>query len=239
MVMVYVPGGTFMMGSDTDDNNANSDEMPQHEVTLTSFWIDKTEVTNAQYALCVADGTCEASFFADAPSYNGEEYPVVGVSWEDANNYCGWADVQLPTEAQWEFAARGEDGWIYPWGNEFDGSKVNYCDTNCTHSHRDTQQNDGYELTAPVSSYHLSGNSWVDAADMAGNVQEWVSDWYGDYSSSPQTNPAGPYIGSLKVLRGGGWGSFQSGLRGANRHNELLTWRWISVGFRCAVVPSR
>lgn len=242
MVMVFVPGGTFMMGSDlTQDADAQDDELPQHEVTLDSFWLDRTEVTNAQYWQCVARGECSRSSLADDSRYNGLDYPVVGVSWQDASNYCAWAGGRLPTEAEWEYAARGEAGYIYPWGNEFDGTRLNYCDTNCTYGWKDASQNDGYELTAPVGSYSPAGDSWVGAADMAGNVWEWVADWYSNryYASSPSENPTGPESGDYRALRGGSWFYFRRITRAANRLNAPPDDRYDAVGFRCVLPPGR
>lgn len=238
MVMVYVPGGTFLMGSDpAQDPNAESDELPQHEVTLSPYWLDKTEVTNAMYAACVAAGVCAASSFANDNSFNGDDYPVVGVSWNDADAYCAWAGGQLPTEAQWEYAARGDDGRLYPWGNEWDGALANFCDTNCTYDWRDPNVNDGYALTAPVGSYAPGGDSWIGAADMVGSVWDWVDDWYAAYENTPQTNPTGPESGDRKVLRGGSWYSNPRYLRAANRDFYSPTTRNDLFGFRCVVPP--
>jgi serine/threonine-protein kinase len=232
MMMVYVPPGTFPMGS----TDGEDDERPVHDVALDGFWIDETEVTNAQHTQCVDAGECAASSYADDPTYNGDDYPVVGVSWNEADTYCRWAGGQLPAEAQWEYAARGPEGNRYPWGEEFEGKLVNYCDENCTYDWKDESFNDGYELTAPVGSYP-EGASWVGALDMAGNVWEWVNDWYdGDYyANSPAENPAGPESGAAKVLRGGSWYSRSIYLRGAYRNNEDLVFRDAGFGFRCVL----
>ena len=219
------------------DPYAYEEEQPQHEVTLDGFWIDRTEVTNEQYALCVQEGSCDASALADDSAYNDDTQPVVGVSWFDAEDYCTWAGGQLPTEAQWEYAARGNDGRLYPWGNEFDGQKVNFCDTNCTYnSWKDDNYNDGYAFTAPVGSYP-AGDSWVGALDMAGNVWEWLADWYNRdyYDNSPDINPVGPESGDFKVLRGGSWADTAAVVRSAYRFSSgLPTSRVGPIGFRCA-----
>lgn len=221
MVMVYVPGGTFQMGSAEGDSVVDSDEFPQHTVTLDDFWIDQTEVTNAQYVLCVADGRCSQSRYADDTDFNGDDYPVVGVLWYDAADYCAWAGAQLPTEAQWEYAARGPDGYIYPWGNDAptcELAQFSGCPGN----------------TVPVGSL-LDGASWCDALDMAGNVWEWTSDWHGDYPSGAQTNPTGPTEGDDKVLRGGGWFSGQGDVRASYRRYGTSGFRGSYLGFRCVV----
>ncbi|MCP4541180.1 MAG: SUMF1/EgtB/PvdO family nonheme iron enzyme [Chloroflexi bacterium] len=218
MVMVYVPGGTFQMGSDA----GQSDEQPVHTVTLDAFWIDQTEVTNAQYMLCVTSGECNESYYADNSDYNGANYPVVGVSWNDAANYCAWAGAQLPTEAQWEYAARGEQGSIYPWGNDTPSCEL-------------AQFSVCSGTTVPVGSF-LDGASWCGALDMAGNVWEWVADWYGDYSSEAQTNPAGPAEGEYKVLRGGSFGNNETIFRSSNRVDNTPTHRNTFNGFRCVGV---
>ena len=236
MVMAYVPGGSFMMGSDPSvDPDALDKEQPQHKVTLDRFWIDKTEVTNAQYNLCVEAGNCEISTYANNAVYNGDDYPVVGVSWFDAKGYCEWAGGQLPTEAQWEYAARGDGGFLYPWGNKFDGNSVNFCDTNCPWEEwKDDAFDDGYAEIAPVGSYP-TGVSWIGALDMAGNVWEWTQDWYADYNVNPsKPNPTGPATGERKVLRGGGWFSNAQGMRTADRGRISPLVRDGNVGFRCA-----
>ena len=227
-VMVYVPAGEFLMGSKEDDRDANNDEYPQHTIYVSEFWIDKTEVTNEQYGRCVAAGACWASEYADNKLFGGADQPVVGVSWYDAKNYCEWAGKRLPTEAEWEKAARGMDGRKYPWGNSFDGSKGNF-------SHAD----DGYRFTAPVGSYP-EGASPYGALDMAGNVWEWCQDWYDEdyYASSPQHDPQGPSSGDDRVARGGSESGHVSHVRAADRFFRAgPDYRRISLGFRCVSLP--
>jgi formylglycine-generating enzyme required for sulfatase activity len=227
MVMVYVPAGSFLMGSADNDPNAQSDEKPQHRVTLDAFWIDRTEVTNAQYARCVEAGACRKSDFADDANFNGADYPVPGLIWQAAANYCRWAGGRLPTEAEWEYAARGPLGHIYPWGDTFDGSKVNSAGSA-----------DGYEYAAPVGSFP-AGASWVGALDMAGNVWEWVSDWYARYPAEPQINPGGPADGRSPTLRGGSWGDDPEMVRVAYRRVQPTYLHSPSFGFRCVVSPDK
>jgi formylglycine-generating enzyme required for sulfatase activity len=226
MVMVYVPGGTFQMGSDASDGNANDDEFPQHLVTLDGFWIDRTEVTNAQYWLCVADGNCERAIYVNDANLNGANYPVAGVSWVNAVNYCAWAGARLPTEAEWEYAARGTQGSIYPWGDDFDCSRGNFRE-GC----------DEYVWTAPVGSFP-SGASWCGVLDMAGNVWEWVADWDGDYPSEAQTNPIGPATGTRKIYRSSSFEYGPSYARTTHRGRHYPDGRsgyGGYVGFRCVV----
>jgi formylglycine-generating enzyme required for sulfatase activity/predicted Ser/Thr protein kinase len=258
MVMVYVPAGLVQMGStDAEIEDAliqcgqlygdeglcgwylHRDETPQHSVTLGGFWIDQTEVTNAQYALCASDGGCADSdlVYATDTTYNGDNYPVVGVSWWDAAAYCEWVGARLPTEAEWEYAARGLDGRIYPWGDTFDGTRLNFCDANCTYNHKETKYDDGYENTAPVGNFP-TGASWCNAQDMAGNVSEWLGDWYGDYPSEAQTNPLGPETGGYRVLRGGSWVNDRIGVRTVNRMCPLPSERNGFIGFRCVMLPA-
>jgi serine/threonine-protein kinase len=228
MEMVYVPGGIFEMGSADGDDH----EQPVHTVTLDSFWIDKTEVTNAEYARCVVDGTCSPpseSGSGTRESYYGDSqfdnYPVIYVSWYDADTYCQWVGGRLPTEAEWEYAARGPDGNVYPWGNDPPNDTL----LNYDHNVGDTTEVGAYP----------DGASWVGAMDMAGNVWEWVADWYdGDYyASSPSQNPKGPETRDEKVARGGGWSVSGAGGRAASRYHPLPDDRLDALGFRCVVEP--
>jgi eukaryotic-like serine/threonine-protein kinase len=223
MVMVYVPAGSFLMGSAAGDPDAYSDEFPQHEVSLNAFWLDQTEVTNEQYESCMADGECRDSAYANDARWNGSIRPVVGVSWNDAADYCAWAGGRLPTEAQWEYAARGPESLKYPWGNSAPSDTLlNY--------------NNNIGRTTDVGSYP-DGESWIGALDMAGNVWEWVADWYDSdyYIDSPEENPAGPSSGQYKVLRGGSWYLNARYVRGANRYSLTATSRSTFIGFRCSL----
>ena len=235
MVQVYVPAGEFTMGSDSGDEN----EKPVHTVYLDEYWIDQTEVTNAQYALCVATGPCKKPLDLNSQTSSSfsddqyADYPVVFVDWDQAQAYCTWAGRRLPTEAEWEKAARGTDGRVYPWGNDFDGTKVNYCDINCWGDWKDSAYDDGYATTSPVGIY-LDGASPFGALDMAGNAYEWVLDWFSSYSSEYQNNPTGPASGNEHILRGGSWGDDMHHLRASLRSHEVANLRRDFVGFRCA-----
>jgi formylglycine-generating enzyme required for sulfatase activity/predicted Ser/Thr protein kinase len=236
MMMVYVPAGEFLMGSTEGDD----DERPVHTVTLDAFWIDQTEVTNAQYRGCVEAGDCEPpsrrkSYTRDEYYGNSayDDYPVIHVNWYEARTYCEWAEAHLPTEAEWEYAARGPQGFVYPWGDDFDGTRLNYCDANCERHLTDEDVDDGYADTAPVGNYP-SGSSWCGALDMAGNVREWVADWYGDYTSERQVNPTGPSSGVYRGLRGGSWLDLQNYARCACRFWDHPDYWYVYAGFRCA-----
>jgi formylglycine-generating enzyme required for sulfatase activity len=223
MVMVFVPGGTFPMGSLADDAMAADDESPQHLVTLDGFWIDRTEVTNAQYDNCVETGTCSPSGTAGDEERTGPNFPVEAVTWENAATYCEWAGGRLPTEAEWEYAARGPEGRIYPWGDQAPTPELCQFDNNVIG-------------TAAAGSFP-AGASWCDALDLAGNVEEWVADWYSEtyYQGSPTDNPAGPETGEFKVVRGGSWGTGPAGVRGADRSRQLPPEHMYGgLGFRCA-----
>jgi formylglycine-generating enzyme required for sulfatase activity len=233
MVMVYVPGGTFQMGTEESHPAVEDNETPQHPVTLDSFWIDQTEVTNAQYARCVAAGVCKPPYQSSSAmrdSYHDDSqyaaYPIIYVNWNDATTYCAWVEGRLPSEAEWEYAARGPEGRANPWGNDPpDDTLLNY--------------NRNVGDTTPVGSY-VRDESWTGALDMAGNVAEWVNDWYaGDYyAASPAENPKGPDTGDLKAVRGGSWFNPPYFIRSAWRSRLNPDLQDPSVGFRCAVADT-
>ena len=217
---VWVPPGEFMMGSDDGDG----DEKPAHRVRITEgFWLGRHEVTNAQYrAFCAATGR---AFPSD--SNQGDDHPVVNVSWEDARAYCEHHGLRLPTEAEWEWAARGPEGRRYPWGDGWDAGRLCW----------DQNRGPGGR-TFPVGSFP-AGASWVGALDMAGNVWEWVADWYdgGYYANSPTDDPQGPATGTSRVLRGGSWGRGPLACRSADRDRGDPTFRGGYGGFRGVVSP--
>lgn len=273
MTMVYVPAGEFVMGLDSQelqyvlelcaqynpgchlcDPGRDAcrldwfqDALPAHPVRVGAFWIDRTEVTNAQYRRCVRAGVCtppqkESLYTNDVyhtdPAYDA--YPVVHVSWEQAATYCSWVGGRLPTEAEWEYAARGPQGNLFPWGETFDGRRLNYCDANCWFAWRDHQFDDGYADTAPVGSYP-SGASWCGALDLAGNVWEWVSDGYSadGYAHAPSVSPPGAEASfpesAERVLRGGSWGVEPVYVNSAYRWHALPDRTKIYWGFRCVI----
>jgi len=250
--MVLIPAGSFDMGSDaaeglaecqklyepftenTCDRDWFTDEEPIHTVTLEEYYMDQYEVTNAAYEKCVDAGVCDP---AGGSYYTDSEYadhPVVNVSWSDAETYCAWRGARLPTEAEWEKAARGGiDGLNYPWGDEFATGQANFCDSNCSYDWKNTDIDDGYAQTSPVGEYEPNG---YGVYDMAGNIWEWVEDWYdsGYYAVSPTENPTGPESGDYRVLRGGSWSHNGYYLRVANRANVVPSLRNFIIGFRCA-----
>lgn len=263
MRMLLVPEGEFLMGSLNEEAEAGESQKPQRSVFLDPFWIDQTEVTNAQFARFVQEmgymtyaeqkGTAyvyegEGKWnevaganwqYPRGPACehdNFEALPVVQVSWDDAKAYCEWAGRRLPSEAEWEKAARGTDGRTYPWGNDAPtGNLLNVCDKNCPLEWADGNTDDSYEFTAPVGSYH-AGASPYGALDMSGNVWEWVADWYGEdyYKTSPLSNPLGPESGNDRVLRGNSWSNGISSVRTALRHNDPPADPNDERGFRCA-----
>ncbi|MBN1152925.1 MAG: SUMF1/EgtB/PvdO family nonheme iron enzyme [Dehalococcoidia bacterium] len=229
MVQVIVPAGEFLMGSESGYQN----EGPEHMVTLDAFWLDQTEVTMAQFQRCVEAGACDRLSYADDDRFNGASQPVVGVYWDQAVAYCEWVGGRLPTEAEWEYAARGPEGQRYPWGEGIDGTRLNFCDRNCGESWADATEDDGYGFTAPVGSYP-AGVSWVGALDMAGNVWEYAGDYFGTYPSGRQINPKGPESGVLRVLRGGSWQGRGELATGTARVSDAPVPRLDTIGFRCA-----
>jgi formylglycine-generating enzyme required for sulfatase activity len=224
--MVYVPAGTFQMGADDKDADARSDELPQHSVALDGFWIDQTEVNNGQFAAFLNDygnsdeggrkllemnrGYCQIKL-EDGEFRVGKavERPVVMVTWYGADTYCQWVGGRLPTEAEWEYAARGPEGHIYPWGDDApDCELARYGD--CARS--------------PIPAGSLpDGASWCGALDLAGNVWEWVADWFGPYAAGNQTNPTGPSSGGLRIQRGGGWHSPRWEIRTTFRQHDTAS----------------
>lgn len=245
--MVRIPAGPFSMGSD----DLGDDERPVHRITLNGYWIDRYEITNAQFARFVE----ATGYQTDAEKagwgwvYLGEEWgevsgadwrhprgpdsgidnkqqhPVVLVSWHDADAYCRWAGKTLPTEAQWEKAARGPGDTLpkYPWGNTFDPLNANVKET-------------GLNDTTPVGTFSPQGDSVYGAADMTGNVWEWVADWYDRdaYANAASTNPTGPTTGTYKILRGGSWLFDAVYARAAFRYNVRPDYTYDFTGFRCS-----
>ena len=223
MEMVYVPAGEFEMGS----NDGESNEQPVHTVYLDAYWIDKTEVTTAMYAKCVAARACDlpiSEWSSSGYSYYGnpeyDEYPVIRVTWSYAEAYCQWAGAHLPTEAQWEKAARGTDGRTYPWGEGINKDRANY------------NRNVG-DITK-VGAFPSDASPY-GALDMAGNASEWVADRYGEdyYANSPRENPQGPASGQYRIVRGGAWDFSGYYVRSSSRfrYDAVI---WYSLGFRCA-----
>ena len=241
--MVYVPEGEFQMGCDPAHLGGYSscedlpDELPLHTIYLDGYFIDKYLVSNAQYAECEAAGVCTTP--RNPSSYNRPDYyrnpdyasyPVVYVDWYNARDYCQWAGKRLPTEAEWEKAARGPTSRTYPWGDQ---------PPSCTlaNYHYVGFDWEGYCVgdTSQVDSLPL-GASPYGAFDMAGNVQEWVDDWYQSdyYAESPYENPTGSANGTSKVFRGGDWGSFDGGLNVAQRGVAVPHSAHYRMGIRCA-----
>jgi len=236
--MVWVPGGSFTMGT---PYNAWWGEPYTQQVALSGYWIDKYEVTVAQYrAFCTATGRALPSF-PSGYSWAGktgwadpalQQHPIVYVTWYDAKAYADWAGVALPTEAQWEYAARGPSGRNYPWGGTATAADPynGWDQTKCANYYNSYSQG---KSTWPVGSFP-AGVSWCGAHDLAGNVWEWCADWSGPYSTGPVTNPTGPATGTVRVLRGGSWDYGDGyGCRGAVRGNGYPGGWDGGIGFRC------
>lgn len=226
MEILYVPGGNFEMGT-----TELTYTKPVRTVDVNGFYIDKYEVTNGQYRECVSEGACQ--FGGDNTSNTEEHYydnpvfanhPVININWYEARDYCKWVGGDLPTEAQWEKAARGTDGRRYPWGDfEPNKSKANY------------NQNEGDTMS--VGSYSQNVSPY-GAMDMAGNVWEWTLDWYADsYNPSDTDNPSGPTAGQFRTIRGGCWYYEATFIRSAHRSKQNPLYRYYNVGFRCVTNP--
>ena len=210
-------------------------EGPVHKVCLSSFKIEKYEVTQKSFQ----------SVMKTNPSrFVSADLPVDSVTWQEANKYCKKTGQRLPTEAEWEFAARGGTATEYYWGENFDSTKGNFCDTNCDMNVRVADASDGYKYTAPVGKFPPNP---IGLYDMSGNVSEWVADWMGTeqnyYIISPKDNPPGPIRNNIrdfdgganeKVLRGGSWGGGIETLRSAWRKAFFRNYRFENLGFRCA-----
>jgi formylglycine-generating enzyme len=252
---VRLPAGTFDMGSGALDmqqglalcrkeayaplcvqiENMLRAEGHRHKVTLSSFELDRYEVSVAQYGACVTTGRCNpAGFQPGDPRFDQPNLPVSFVSWNDATAFCSFAGGRLPTEAEWEYAARGTSGRAFPWGNLYNARICNHG----SFGSEESDPRDGYQLLAPVDAFP-DGQTPEHIFNLAGNVAEWVSDWYNKdkdgfgYGSAPETNPKGADSGLGRVIRGG---SFEDGamwMRAASRH-ILTTTRAATVGFRCA-----
>ncbi|MBE2194397.1 MAG: formylglycine-generating enzyme family protein [Anaerolinea sp.] len=213
VIMVLGPLGCFEMGS----KNGEDDERPPHKVCITtSFWIDKYEVTNEQFDRL-------GGFAGRQSTWPDPKRPRERITWNEAMDFCALREGRLPTEAEWEYAARGPSGLVFPWGNQFVPNNAVY-----------GGDKTGTKRTEEVGS-HSSGVSWVGAQDMGGNIREWVTDWYDEkyYASSPTNDPQGPAKGTTRGLRGGSWRSDESALRATNRGADKPDAEYYNVGFRC------
>ena len=243
---VLVPAGEFLMGSEPGkDPYFWGAEGPEHTVYLDEFWIYRTEVTNGMYQRCVVEQKCPRPQYlnsVDVEDYYGnpdyDDYPVMQVTFTHAQAYCNWAGGKLPSEAQWEKAARGTEGFLFPWGDDPpNAERVNLCDSSCARgSERENHFSDGYPGASPVGSFP-DGASPFGVLDMAGNVWEWTIDWFQPtyYSTSPEENPLGPASGSTRTNRGGSWSNPTSGVRAAARTSLTPKKVLDTLGFRCVV----
>lgn len=235
--MIRIPAGNYKMGFKADKALSEcakhndpckrkwfEDEEPVHTIYLDSFLIDKFEVTQEEFARKMGNNPSE---------FKDRSLPVEKVTWEEALQYCKAADKRLPTEAEWEIAAKGGEENIYFWGNEAQSGKANFCDFHCDKKWKAKQFEDGFKTTAPVGSFSPNG---YGLHDMGGNVYEWVSDWYGKeyYGNSPTKNPKGPLKGERKVMRGGSWINYAVGTRPSDRTDAKPGKRLNFAGFRCA-----
>jgi sulfatase modifying factor 1 len=218
--MVLISGGDFIMGK----NSSNpTDWQPEHQVSINAFYMDKYEVTNKQYyEFCIQTKNPLPEFWGSSQfkcSLDYPDHPVVGVSCIDAEKYAKWTGKRLPTEAEWEYAARGGlQNKNFPWGNQIDSTKANY--------------GKKYKTTLKVGTFKPNGYGLYD---ISGNVWEWTSDFYGDnyYINSPNKNPKGPPQGRFKVIRGGSWHSGGMCQQTYYRNGLPISWVDFAVGFRC------
>jgi sulfatase modifying factor 1 len=208
-----------------------ADEMVAHEVMLSDYWIDRTEVTARAYLRCVDAGVCTSPGYAAAQSWHKQpNVPVTLVSWYDASAYCSWVGARLPTEAEFERAAKGWARRLYPWGNVFNPKLTNHG----RFAPDQLNDVDGYAELAPVGSF-TQGKTREGVLDLAGNVEEWVSDWYAPgYPEADVVDPRGPGTGDERVIRGGSYMSGRAWLRTTARWKDLPSRRRPDRGFRCA-----
>ena len=223
--MVLIPAGSFVRGT----NAGGYDEQPERQIFLDSFSIDRYETTNHQYRQFVeATGHRKSGppsrYAKNMTNMRGVNQPVVYVSWDDAQSYCRWKGKRLPTEAEWEKAMRGVDGRLWPWGQALDWAASNRAHVN-----------DGFEATAPVGSFPRDVSPY-GVSDGAGNVLEWVADWYGEeaFRISEAQNPEGPDHGTFRVMRGGGYTTTGVDVRITSRSKMVPDFRDDTIGFRCA-----
>lgn len=231
-ILKFIPSGEFLMGSNPSvDPFFWGAESPPHKVVLEDYYIYETEVTNQMYEICVNEKACPRPVMTNSRTrqiYYGnvafENYPVIFVSWVLAVSYCKWAGGRLPTEAEWEKAARGIDERLFPWGNDISDISYYYCGKGCA--------NDTY----PVGQF-VNGRSPYGVLDMAGNVWEWVNDYFnaGYYNNSPLENPLGPASGGRRVIRGGGWHNPPEGVRVVARASLVPDESLDTLGFRCVI----
>ena len=229
--MCSVPVGPFGMGcNEAVDNQCEPSERPYHRVELDGFFIDRYEITVGDYRNCVTDGACEVPPVGKLCNYSKsgrDDHPVTCVTWDQAAAYCAWAGKRLPTEAEWEKAARGIDGRKYPWGSAPEAS--------CDYVVMFEESVCGVGDTQPVGT-RPKGASPYGVMDMAGNVWEWVADLFDEsyYQTAPVANPKGPQSGTVRVLRGGSWGmSYENFLRCSARWGKEPASDFGTIGFRC------
>jgi formylglycine-generating enzyme required for sulfatase activity len=235
--MIFIPAGEFTMGS----NYGPSEEQPVHRVYLENYYIDKYEVSNARYKACVDAGVCQPppflgteshSKYYDDPQY--ANYPVVYMSWYMARVYCEWKGGRLPTEAEWEKAARGDSNNLFPWGNDFDASRANFCDKNCIAPWEGNQNfDDGYAENAPVDSFPRGASSY-GLYNMAGNAWEWVNSLDYPYPYNAGDGRENVNTAGNRVRRGGSWDNESYNIRVSVRFGEKPSIVFSNFGFRCA-----
>ncbi len=224
--LVLIPAGPFIRGTD----QGGFDEHPQRTLVLDAFAIDRYEVTNFQYQQFVnvtrhRKSGPPARYAKNMSKMQGVNQPVVYVSWEDAETYCHWKGKRFPTEAEWEKAMRGSDGRLWPWGNVEQPSGANWA-----------RVQDGHEVSASVGAFQTDKSPY-GVMDGAGNVMEWVADWYGEryFEEAPEQNPPGPDHGVFRVLRGGGYATTGADIRITSRSKMVPDFRDETIGFRCAI----